>query len=66
MMNRYFNNGHYFTAINEWSSSPCQNQGTCIDMVNGYVCYCASGYDGSDCENGKSIPSLAERIPLCP
>ena len=39
-----------FTDINECSSSPCKNNGTCEDQVNGYICLCADGYYGTQCE----------------
>ncbi len=32
---------------------PCQNQGTCINnktSLNGYICYCSSGFNGSECQ----------------
>lgn len=38
--------------INECSSTPCQNGGTCNDAVNSYTCTCVAGYDGDNCENG--------------
>ena len=39
-----------FLDINECSSVPCQNGGTCVDQVNGYKCTCSPGYTGSNCQ----------------
>ncbi|XP_072017666.1 uncharacterized protein [Amphiura filiformis] len=36
--------------INECSSDPCQNGGTCMDSVNEYSCSCLAGYVGVHCE----------------
>ena len=40
------------TDIDECSSSPCQNGGSCYDQVNGYFCTCQQGYNGNECETG--------------
>ena len=44
--------------INECSSNPCMNEGTCIDAVNSYTCACVDGmpgYTGTHCEIGESF-----------
>ena len=41
------------TDIDECASSPCQNEGTCGDTSDGYVCLCKAGYAGTRCEQGK-------------
>ena len=40
--------------MNECSSNPCQNSGTCNDGVNGYTCDCVLGFVGTACETGIS------------
>ena len=47
-----------FTDIDECASAPCQNGGTCTDQVNGYLCQCASGYSGLQCQKGKFVSPL--------
>ncbi len=31
------------------AAAPCQNGGTCTDLLGGYTCACAPGYLGADC-----------------
>ena len=38
----------------ECASSPCKNDASCIDRVNKYNCSCAIGYEGINCETGRS------------
>jgi len=37
--------------INNCSSNPCLNGGTCRDVVNGFECDCAQDFTGNTCEN---------------
>lgn len=43
---------HCEIDIDECSSNPCLNGGTCIDLVNGYNCSCTSSLTGKHCELG--------------
>ena len=31
---------------------PCQNSGTCVEEVSGYMCDCVAGFSGVHCETG--------------
>ena len=37
------------TNINECASSPCANNGTCTDLVDGYRCNCTSEFISNNC-----------------
>ncbi|CAF3833457.1 unnamed protein product [Rotaria magnacalcarata] len=41
------------TNIDECASSPCANNGTCTDLIDGYLCNCTKEYINSNCS--KSI-----------
>ena len=40
----------HFPDINDCSPDPCQNGGTCVDLVGSYRCDCKTGYSGTNCE----------------
>lgn len=42
-----------FSDVDECSSNPCQNGGTCEDGINQYSCVCAAGYQGVNCQTGQ-------------
>ena len=50
----------YFVDINECLSNPCQNEGSCEDQINKYICRCPSTWEGSSCEKGMYIFSGAD------
>ena len=43
----------HLTDIDECSSNPCENGGTCNDAVDMYTCDCDAGYNGDNCETSK-------------
>ena len=34
-------------------NNPCTNNGTCVDLIAGYKCECASLYTGNHCETSE-------------
>ena len=36
--------------IGECTSTPCQNNGTCVDEIDRFTCICADGFSGNVCE----------------
>lgn len=55
--NAYLSNSISETEILGCSSSPCQNGATCFDHngSGGYVCICATGFEGTNCESGNIL-----------
>ncbi|KAJ8036808.1 Fibropellin-1 [Holothuria leucospilota] len=49
--------------IDECASMPCQNNATCNNLLNMYTCDCPNGFEGVNCETGKSVLSYhGERV----
>ena len=44
---------YFVSDVDECSSNPCENGGTCIDGFNEYSCQCVPGYMGANCETGS-------------
>ena len=62
------------TEINECLSNPCQNNASCIDQINGYMCACPKSFVGPQCQHKVRKPSchslsfsvvLFVEIPRC-
>uniref|UniRef100_A0AAX7VLU9 Cubilin n=1 Tax=Astatotilapia calliptera TaxID=8154 RepID=A0AAX7VLU9_ASTCA len=41
--------------INECSSNPCQNGGTCTDGINGFTCTCTTQWTGEFCQTPQQV-----------
>ncbi|WAR31956.1 SNED1-like protein [Mya arenaria] len=39
-------------------SSPCHNEGSCVNKVEDFECHCSSGWDGKTCEEDVQPPIL--------
>ncbi|XP_078494007.1 E-selectin-like [Ciona intestinalis] len=37
------------SCVNECANTPCQNEGTCFNRINGYYCFCQRGFRRLDC-----------------
>ena len=53
-----------FLDIDECESCPCQNCGTCMDEVNGFMCECEDGFTGLECETGNKYASVIHCVLL--
>lgn len=42
--------------MDECSSAPCLNGGSCVDLVGNYSCVCAEPFEGPRCETGTTMP----------
>lgn len=40
----------FYLDADECATSPCQNGGTCVDLVGSYRCNCVDGWIGVNCE----------------
>ena len=49
----FSNTRTFFSDIDECQSQPCENNGTCTDLVNDYQCDCIAGFNGTNCTIGK-------------
>ena len=47
--------------IDDCADEPCENGGTCVDQVDSFVCKCALGFEGDECEIGKSDETRKRR-----
>lgn len=57
--------------IDECESNPCQNGGTCENLINEYECTCGRLYYGDHCEKSrltldiyKYVVSLQQKVTL--
>ena len=45
----------FISDVDECSSDPCHNDGSCVDDINKYSCTCEAGYTGLQCETGTYV-----------
>ena len=46
-----FQVGYFPADTDDCAGDPCASTGTCQDQVDGFICICDSGYDGTLCNN---------------
>jgi len=54
-IHKYIHIYFYTKDVYECASNPCENNGTCFDLVNGYYCMCVPGYTDAQCLKGKKL-----------
>ena len=52
--------------IDECSTKPCQNGGTCSNLVGGYRCTCAVGFRGTNCTIGSGTKNCTLQYKSAP
>lgn len=50
MQNKYA----FFVDIDECRTNPCKNGATCLNTYGSYICTCALGWTGVNCESGMA------------
>lgn len=43
----------WFSDENNCVPNPCQNGGQCVDLIGGFECNCANGFQGTLCDEGS-------------
>ena len=41
--------------VNECDTAHCENNGQCVDKINGYECICRDEFTGLHCDRGKLL-----------
>ena len=49
------------TDFDECESTPCKNNGTCINKFNSYQCICHNGALGTNCGTGRSMYRVSKK-----
>jgi len=53
-LNQFQREDGIFISEKCWSS-PCLNNGTCVDQANYYLCDCILGFTGANCREGMLL-----------
>jgi len=48
--------------VNECESNPCHSLGTCVNLVNRFICICPDGYAGENCQYKCSVNDIVLAI----
>ena len=48
------------TDIDNCSPDPCANGGTCVDLVDDYICRCEDGWEDKNCTSSKLKAMIGE------
>ena len=46
----YLNLSFNLLDVNECDDRPCENRGTCVDLIGGYRCECTDEWTGRNCQ----------------
>lgn len=56
-----FTGAHCQINVDDCTNITCYNDAECVDLVNGYLCDCKSGYEG---KSPLSLSLLCENQPM--
>ena len=56
---------HFVTDTDECADNPCENNGTCVDLVNAYECICLAGFNDTNCSTSTILKNLLNLFFTC-
>jgi hypothetical protein len=48
----------WFSITDECIDIPCENNGTCVDILDGYKCHCTPGFNGTNCTESEDFVTI--------
>ena len=55
----------FVTDTDECADNPCENNGTCVDLVNAYECICLAGFNDTNCSTSTILKNFLNLFFTC-